>query len=61
MLDLTKKVLPSAILVGGSYVKIKTDWRLWVRFTQLLEEDAAVEDLHFYSRKEQSQSRKKNA
>ena len=47
MLDLTKKVLPSAILVGGSYVKIKTDWRLWVRFTQLLEEDAAVEDLSF--------------
>ena len=46
MLDLTKKVLPSAVNVGGEYFPVKTDFRTWLRFIQILnQKDSVLEDL----------------
>lgn len=36
MIDLSKRILPSAVEVGGEYYRIKTDYRYWLRFMQLL-------------------------
>lgn len=32
MIDLTKKVLPNTVMVGGRAFPIKTDFRIWIRF-----------------------------
>lgn len=32
MIDLTKKVLPNTVMVGGRAFRIHTDYRIWMRF-----------------------------
>jgi len=32
MIDLTKKVLPNTVMVGGRAFRIDTDYRTWLRF-----------------------------
>lgn len=47
MLDLTKKKLPQAIEVGGRFYRIKTDYRYWLRFLQIVKEPATLDDFDF--------------
>lgn len=49
MLDLTKReeALPSAIMVDGKLYDIKTDYRLWIRFRQLIEEGGRLSDINY--------------
>ena len=48
MIDLTKKLLPSSIEAGGRWYGIKTDFRAWIRFSEIIEEeDAMFEDLEW--------------
>jgi len=47
MLDLTKKVLPSSVTVGGRQYRIKTDFRFWLRFEQLICGTALVTDFDY--------------
>lgn len=42
MIDLTKKVLPSAVVVDGTYYKIKTDFRSWLRFSHIIKQDKSL-------------------
>lgn len=47
MLDLTKKKLPQAVEVGGRFYRIKTDYRYWLRFLQIIKQPATVADFDF--------------
>ena len=47
MIDLCKKVLPSAVEVGGQYFEVKTDFQYWIRFTLMLEEKPLFTDFDF--------------
>lgn len=47
MLDLTKKKLPQAVEVGGRFYRIKTDYRYWLRFLQVVKEPAMLDDFDF--------------
>ena len=47
MIDLTKKKLPQAIEVGGRFYRIKTDYRYWLRFLQIVKEPAMLDDFDF--------------
>lgn len=43
-MDLTKITLPSSVEVEGSFYAIKTDFRYWLMFARLLENEKAVID-----------------
>ena len=47
MLDLSKKVLPDSIEVGGKDYKIKTDFRLWLSFDRLLKKEPRLSDFDY--------------
>lgn len=44
MIDLRKKSLPSAITVGGKAFLIKTDFREWIKFSKMIEEERPLSD-----------------
>ena len=48
MLDLTKKVLPSAVLVEGTYYPIHTEHYYWFRFSRLIHQPKLMlQDVRF--------------
>ena len=49
MLDLKKAVMPSAVEVDGMFYKIQTDFRYWLRFYSIFEENKSplVTDFEF--------------
>ena len=47
MLDLAKAVLPSSITVGGRTYKIKTWYKLWIRFLEICRKPDELKDFDF--------------
>ena len=47
MLDLTKAILPSSITVGGRTYKIKTWYKLWIRFLEICRKPDELKDFDF--------------
>lgn len=47
MLDLTEKVLPNHIEVAGRIFLLNTDFRLWIKFGRMLQEEHTWEDYYF--------------
>ncbi|MFQ8705544.1 MAG: Gp15 family bacteriophage protein [Thomasclavelia sp.] len=47
MIDLTKKDLPTSIKVGGKFILLNTDFRVWIKFWQELSDNgnAKIENL----------------
>ena len=46
MIDLSKKGLPDSIIVSGSFVEIKTDFRFWLNFSEKMsEEEISIQDI----------------
>lgn len=47
MLSLTKAGAPEAVKVDGAFFAIKTDFRHWIRFSQMLKEKPSLGDFDF--------------
>lgn len=47
MIDLRKKGLPSQIEVGGLFYAIKTDFREWIKFGEIIKQPFEIYDLAF--------------
>lgn len=48
MIDLTKKKLPDSIIIENSIYRIKTDFRLWIRFKEILNKnEGSILDFDF--------------
>lgn len=47
MIDLSKRVLPDSVEVGGKDYKIKTDFRLWLSFGRLSRENPRFGDFDY--------------
>lgn len=59
MLSLTKAYAPEAVTVDGAFFAIKTDFRYWVLFSQMLaEENRLLTDFDFLYQNEIPQDRK---
>ncbi len=47
MIDLAKKVLPSAVEADGFFYAVKTDFHYWIRFSQMVKEKHIPVDFDF--------------
>lgn len=47
MIDLRTRGLPNAIVVDGKPFLVKTDFREWLKYEKLIEEDCLVKDLYY--------------
>ena len=47
MIDLRNKSLPDTITVNGKDFLIKTDFRLWLKFSTMIEEERPLSDYLF--------------
>ena len=47
MLNLSRKELPNAIEVDGNSFLLNTDFRLWIKFWQMIQEEHTWEDYYF--------------
>lgn len=47
MIDLTKAVLPSGIVVGGTFFPVRTDFHYWINFTLLRREERPADEYDF--------------
>lgn len=47
MIDLREKRLPSSIEVGGLFYAIKTDFREWIKFGEIVKSPFEIDDLAF--------------
>ena len=46
-MDLTKKILPSAVEVDGIFYPVKTDHYYWFNFARLIKKKVSVSDFDF--------------
>src|SRR5574344_1411658 len=47
MIDLTAKKLPDSLIVGGKPYKVLTDFRIWLRLNEILQDDFTLLDTSF--------------
>ena len=52
MIDLRKRNLPNAIECGGKFFSIKTDFREWLKFGELIKTDRTLKDYVFLFKNE---------
>ena len=57
MIDLTKHVLPDAIIVDGRAFRIKTDFTHWINFSQKIDERAPLLDFDYIYIEEKPEDR----
>mgnify|MGYP004642463365 FL=1 len=58
-MDLTKKILPSAVEVDGIFYPVKTDHFYWFNFARLIKKEVSAADFDFLYEDEKPADRQK--